>query len=75
MRVIWLSLWVVLALALTTPTLAAGEGSEAEQLNAARALADAGFKLYEGGDYESAFARFEAAEGIYHAPPHLLFMA
>lgn len=74
MRVIWLSLWVVLALALTTPSLADGEGSEAEQLNAARALADAGFKLYEGGDYAGALSRFKAAEGIYHAPPHLLFM-
>ncbi len=75
MRVIWLSLWVVVALALTTPSAAGGEGSRAEQLNAARALAEAGFQLYEDGDYGSAFARFQSAEGIYHAPPHLLFMA
>jgi len=75
MRVIRVLLWVLWALTLTTPTLAQGERSEKEQLAAARALADAGFQLYEGGDYATALARFKSAEAIFHAPPHVLFMA
>jgi hypothetical protein len=46
-----------------------------EQLRAARALADAGFELYRAGDYPEAYKRFRDAEAIFHAPPHVLFMA
>lgn len=46
-----------------------------EQLDAARALAEAGFQLYEQGDYATALDRFTEAEEIYHAPPHVLYIA
>jgi len=45
------------------------------ELDAARALANAGFERYTAGDYSTAFERFRNAEAIFHAPPHLLYMA
>lgn len=42
---------------------------------AARALADAGFELYNAGQYAEAYARFSRAEVVVHAPPHVLYMA
>lgn len=53
----------------------AGEGPSKEQLRAARALADAGFELFKSGKYEEAYNRFRGAEDIFHAPPHVMFMA
>lgn len=70
-----LSLWVVGALMLAAPVFSKGGSSPSEQLDAARALANAGFRLYEQGDYATAIERFQAAERIYHALPHLLYSA
>jgi len=50
-------------------------GPSPGQLRAARALADAGYELFKAGKYAEAFDRFKSAEEIYHAPPHVLFMA
>jgi hypothetical protein len=45
------------------------------QRNAARMLANEGADRFEAGDYATALERFEAAERLVHAPPHLLFIA
>src|SRR5437763_5070375 len=42
---------------------------------AARALAEAGREKFEQGEYAQAIAEFEHAEAVFHAPPHLLFIA
>lgn len=67
---------VCLALSSTAQVSVAqeSEASEAERA-AARGLAEAGFKAFESGDYALALDRFQSAEEIYHALPHLLFMA
>ena len=41
----------------------------------ARKHADAGRQHFEAGELEDAIARFEQAEAIIHAPPHLLYVA
>jgi hypothetical protein len=46
-----------------------------DQLRAARALADAGFEMYKNGEYGDCYDRFKGAEDIFHAPPHVLYMA
>lgn len=50
-------------------------GPSEGQLRAARALADAGYELFKAGKYDESYERFKSAEAIYHAPPHVLFMA
>src|SRR5688500_9939217 len=42
---------------------------------AARAAADAGADAFEKNDYPQALELFSRAERLYHAPPHLLFIA
>jgi hypothetical protein len=54
---------------------AQGQGPSKEQLRAARALADAGFELFQAGEYQQSYDRFRSAEDIFHAPPHVMFMA
>lgn len=65
----------VLSLSVALPA-AGQEGTDPspEQLDAARALAEAGFQLYERGDHATALDRFLKAEEIYHAAPHVLFI-
>jgi hypothetical protein len=41
----------------------------------ARTLADAGYELFQAGKYAEAVAKFDAAEGAFHAPTNLLFLA
>ncbi len=48
---------------------------DAHDLEAARALANSGREFYERGEYAKALQRFESAEQIFHAPPHVLFIA
>lgn len=66
--------WLAVLMLLAFPTLAAAQPSDSQK-NAARALANAGFELYGAGDYRQALERFQGAEQIVHAPPHLLFIA
>ncbi len=76
MRHSWFVLSVLAALVTTMPGAAQAQaGGASKELSAARALANAGFQLYEQGEYATAFDRFARAEEIYHAPPHLLYMA
>lgn len=46
-----------------------------EQISAARALAYAGYELLQQEQWAEAYDRFQQAEKIFHAPPHVLFMA
>jgi hypothetical protein len=43
--------------------------------DAARAMAEKGYELYEAGQYEEAMVHFRRAEERFHASPHLLFIA
>jgi tetratricopeptide (TPR) repeat protein len=54
---------------------AQGDQPMTKELDAARALANAGLAFYESGDYTAALERLRNAEAIYHAPPHLLYIA
>ncbi|HHH29836.1 MAG TPA: hypothetical protein ENK57_16030 [Polyangiaceae bacterium] len=54
---------------------AAAQSGQATQLDAARALANAGLELFKGGRYQQALERFQSAERIHHAPPHVLYIA
>ena len=63
-----------LLIALAAPRFTRAQPSQ-QQLDAARALAEAGLELYKKKDYAAAYERFRGAEDIFHAPPHLLFMA
>lgn len=76
MRRLRLLLGIIALGVLMLVTAAQGsEGPSQGDLNAARALATAGFELYEAGEYEKAIERFGSAEALIHAPTHLLYMA
>lgn len=47
----------------------------AEDVAAARTLAADGAKLFNSGDFAGAIDRFTRAESLYHAPPHVLYLA
>src|SRR5881394_718863 len=55
--------------------LPAAAQDQSKEVDAARALASAGRELFEKGEYDKALQRFQGAEAIFHAPPHLLFIA
>jgi hypothetical protein len=52
-----------------------GTEARADDRPTARALGEAGLRLYEEGKYQDAFRRFEMAEALLHAPTLVLFMA
>jgi len=43
--------------------------------DSARKLAERGYELFQAGKYGEAIGHFEKAEQLFHAPPHLLFIA
>lgn len=47
----------------------------AEDVAAARQLAAEGSKLFNSGDYAGSIDRFQRAETLLHAPPHVLYLA
>jgi hypothetical protein len=57
--------------------LAAGPaaGAETEAQAAARARGEEGLRLFQEGKWESAYAAFARADGLFHAPTLVLFMA
>jgi hypothetical protein len=67
--------WAALTAALSVLSAHASAEISDQQLQAARALANAGLELFQAGEYERAIERFRSAEEITHAPPHLLYMA
>lgn len=60
------------AVAFAAPPAAAGTEQDKAQ---ARQLGIDGVAAFERGDWSAALARFEAAERLFHAPTHLLFIA
>jgi hypothetical protein len=68
----WTSLVVCLAISSVGPAAAADQTRDRA---AARAAADAGADAFEQNDYAQALELFTRAEQLFHAPPHLLFMA
>ncbi|MEZ4370610.1 MAG: tetratricopeptide repeat protein [Polyangiaceae bacterium] len=47
----------------------------ADEVAGARSLAEQGFKAYKAEKWQEALDRFERAESLVHAPPHLLYAA
>jgi hypothetical protein len=66
---------LLVALALLIGSSPVGATPSKEQVSAARALAYAGYQLLQQEQYADAYDRFQQAEKIFHAPPHLLYMA
>src|SRR4051794_31669779 len=64
----------VLVTALLSSPLSAFAQSD-EQRAAARELATAGLDAFKAGKYEQALENFTKAESLFHALPHLLFIA
>jgi hypothetical protein len=60
-----------LVLGWAAPALAQND----QERDAARALADSAFAFFEKAEYANALERFQQAEKIVHAPPHLLYIA
>jgi hypothetical protein len=65
--------WVLTAVLLSSPLTAFAQSDE--QRAAARDLATAGVEAFKEGKYEQALDNFTRAESLYHALPHLLFIA
>jgi hypothetical protein len=76
MRLIWARLVARLAIfaLASTFTTAAFAGTE-EDKTQARQLATDGVKAFDAGDWARAVSYFEAAEKLFHAPTHLLYIA
>ncbi len=47
----------------------------ADEVAGARSLAEQGFKAFKAKNWQEALDRFERAESLVHAPPHLLYAA
>lgn len=67
--------WVLGLFAAVWLVAAPAYGQGDSQKTAARELANAAFEKFSAGQFADALGRFEAAERIYHAPPHVLFIA
>jgi hypothetical protein len=65
--------WVLTAVLMSSPLTAFAQSDE--QRAAARDLATAGVEAFKEGKYEQALDNFSRAESLYHALPHLLFIA
>jgi hypothetical protein len=65
--------WVLTAALLSSPLTAFAQADE--QRAAARDLATAGAEAFKEGKYDQALDSFTKAESLYHALPHLLFIA
>src|SRR6478609_7783916 len=70
----WSASAVVLATIALAGTPARAEGDDARRASA-RELATDGAKAYDEGRWADTVDRFTRAEALYHAPPHLLYIA
>lgn len=68
-------LGAVLAGGVCIASPAIAHAQSAEEIAGARALAKQGFQAYQAEDWQQAYELFRRAESLYHAPPHLLYMA
>src|SRR5687767_4640019 len=69
------SLTALIACLLISSLTPAAGADQTRDRAAARAAADAGADAFEKNDYPQALELFSRAERLYHAPPHLLFIA
>ncbi|MCA9630017.1 MAG: hypothetical protein KC766_20240, partial [Myxococcales bacterium] len=67
-----LALPLIASIALTSLPVVA---QTADETAGARSLAEQGFKAYKAENWQEALDRFERAESLLHAPPHLLYAA
>jgi hypothetical protein len=65
--------WVLVTAMLSTPLSAFAQSDE--QRAAARELATSGLDAFKAGKYDQALENFTKAESLFHALPHLLFIA
>ena len=65
--------WVLVAAMLSAPLSAFAQSDE--QRAAARELATSGLDAFKAGKYDQALDNFTKAESLFHALPHLLFIA
>jgi hypothetical protein len=65
--------WVLVTAMLSAPLSAFAQSDE--QRAAARELATAGLDAFKGGHYDQALDNFTKAESLFHALPHLLYIA
>ena len=65
--------WVLVTAVLSSPLSALAQSDE--QRGAARDLATSGLDAFKAGNYEQALDNFTKAESLFHALPHLLFIA
>lgn len=75
-RSFWSSLPFLLGMC-AAPLLVSGvaHAQSAEEISGARALARQGIEAYGAGDFQRAYDLCQRAESLYHAPPHVLYMA
>lgn len=66
---------LVLAIALAAAPIASALAGPAEDKATARELAQEGIAAAQGGDCSTAIDRLERAEALFHAPPHLQYLA
>jgi tetratricopeptide (TPR) repeat protein len=65
--------WVLVTALLSSPLAAFAQSDE--QRAAARELATSGLDAFKAGKYDQALENFTKAESLFHALPHLLFIA
>jgi tetratricopeptide (TPR) repeat protein len=65
--------WVLVTALLSAPLAAFAQSDE--QRAAARELATSGLDAFKAGKYDQALENFTKAESLFHALPHLLFIA
>jgi hypothetical protein len=68
---------VCAALLATTPAVSTAQPASptSDARDSARKLAERGYELFQAGRYGEAITHFDKAEQLFHAPPHLLFIA
>ncbi|MEJ7729112.1 MAG: hypothetical protein WKG00_07850 [Polyangiaceae bacterium] len=68
-------LWA--ALLVMAPAVATAQPAtpSSDAKDGARKLAERGYELFQAGKYGEAIGHFDKAEQLFHAPPHLLFIA
>jgi hypothetical protein len=67
--------WAACAALLSAAAPAAAEGPVPDAQAAARARGEEGLRLFQAGKWDDAFSAFERADGIFHAPTLVVFMA
>jgi hypothetical protein len=68
-------LWAALLVMAPAAAVAQPATPSSDAKDNARKLAERGYELFQAGKYAEAIGHFDKAEQLFHAPPHLLFIA